>query len=257
MLLRRAGVKPRFEPIPSADEIAEAQDARLLTELSGTTGGDQHGSDGEHAVDERALRVATRLVETGNAERALARLIAATRRGATCAPREITRFEPSRKPEHAPAGKFTRNHRARDTVRGGRPKDAPPRKVNAHDPQHGRTNDAPRAFRPQAAPQGAPDRMQRSDGWVQFRVSWGQEQGADARRLLPMLCRRGNIRGTDIGAIDLRPSFSVVEVATRVAADFERATRRPDPRDPAILVRRESPSFGLSNRAPAGRQRPS
>jgi ATP-dependent RNA helicase DeaD len=99
--------------------------------------------------------------------------------------------------------------------------------------------------------------MERSDAWVQFRVSWGQEQGADARRLLPMLCRRGNIRGTDIGAIDLQPSFSVVEIATRVAADFERATRRPDPRDPAVVVRRESPSFGLSHRSPPGRHRPS
>jgi ATP-dependent RNA helicase DeaD len=55
-----------------------------------------------------------------------------------------------------------------------------------------------------------------------------------------MLCRRGNIRGTDIGAIKLAPSFSLVDVATRVAANFERATRRPDPRDPAIIVRRET-----------------
>jgi ATP-dependent RNA helicase DeaD len=258
MLLRRAGVKPRFEPIPSADEIAEAQDERLLSELSGSAGDDLEASDHEPAADERALRIATRLVETGKAERALAQLIAATRGGATCAPRDITHFEPSRPPQHAPAGKFARNHRARDTVRASRPKDAPPRKHNAHDARNGRPNDtSARSFLQQATPEAAPDRMHRSDAWVQFRVTWGQEQGADARRLLPMLCRRGNIRGTDIGAIDLRPSFSVVEVATHVAADFERATRRPDPRDPAIQVRRESPSFGFRHAPPPGRQRPS
>jgi ATP-dependent RNA helicase DeaD len=255
MLLRRAGVKPHFEPIPSADQIAEAQDERLLRELSGSTG-DEQDAEREHAVDERALRVATRLMESGNAERALAHLIAQTRGGATCAPREITHFEPNRQPQPGPAGKFSRNQRARDTVRGGRPKDAPPRKLNAHDARTVRPNEAPRGFRAPPVPEAAEDRIERSD-WVQFRVSWGQEQGADARRLLPMLCRRGNIRGTDIGAIDLRPSFSVVEVATRVAADFERATRRPDPRDPAILVRRESPSFGFPHRSPPGRHRPS
>jgi ATP-dependent RNA helicase DeaD len=96
------------------------------------------------------------------------------------------------------------------------------------------------------------------DGWVRFRVSWGQAQGADARRLLPMLCRRGNIRGSDIGAIELTPSFSLVEVATRVAADFERATQRPDPRDPAVVVRREmNDPMARQGGLPPRRQRPS
>jgi ATP-dependent RNA helicase DeaD len=74
---------------------------------------------------------------------------------------------------------------------------------------------------------------------VRFRVSWGQAEGADARRLLPMLCRRGKIRGSDIGAIELTPSFSFVDVSQRVALEFERATQRPDPRDPTVHVRRE------------------
>jgi hypothetical protein len=70
-----------------------------------------------------------------------------------------------------------------------------------------------------------------------------------------MLCRRGKIRGTDIGAIQLAPSFSLVDVALHVAADFERATRRPAPRDPAVEVRREHSGFSAP-RAGVGRARP-
>jgi ATP-dependent RNA helicase DeaD len=257
MLLKRAGVKVRFEPIPTAARIAEAQDERLLRELSGSGSDDDSTPERDHPVDERAQRVAARLVELGHAERALAHLLAETRRGATCAPREITHFEPNRPPQHPSAGKISRNHRARDTVRGLRPKDAPPRKAAHHEARNGRAHDASRGFRAPPPPYAAAQPLERGDGWVEFRVSWGQEQGADARRLLPMLCRRGNIRGTDIGAIDLQPSFSVVQVATRVAADFERATRRPDPRDPAVVVRRESPRLPFHHRSPPGRYRPS
>jgi hypothetical protein len=51
-----------------------------------------------------------------------------------------------------------------------------------------------------------------------------------------MLCRRGNIRGTDIGAIRVSRTTSTVEVAAHVARGFAEATREPDPRDPRVLV---------------------
>jgi hypothetical protein len=75
-----------------------------------------------------------------------------------------------------------------------------------------------------------------SDQWVPFRVSWGEAHGADARRLVAMLCRRGNIRGSDIGAIRVSRSSSIVEVAKAVAKGFEDAARAPDPRDPRVLI---------------------
>ena len=82
------------------------------------------------------------------------------------------------------------------------------------------------------------------DRWQAFRVSWGEAQGADARRLLAMLCRRGGIRGTDIGAIRVGARFSVVEIAAAVASSFEQATREPDPRDPRVFIERERPFAG-------------
>jgi ATP-dependent RNA helicase DeaD len=82
-----------------------------------------------------------------------------------------------------------------------------------------------------AAP--APDR-----GWVTFRVTWGGQHGADPRRLLAVACRRGNIRGSDVGAIRIEPSYSLLDVARDVAASFEERAGRPDPRDPRVQITR-------------------
>jgi ATP-dependent RNA helicase DeaD len=67
-------------------------------------------------------------------------------------------------------------------------------------------------------------------------VSWGEEHGADARRLVAMLCRRGRIRGTDIGAIRVQKHASEVDIAGNVASVFQAATRAPDPRDPLVTI---------------------
>jgi ATP-dependent RNA helicase DeaD len=72
-----------------------------------------------------------------------------------------------------------------------------------------------------------------------FQVTWGRQQGADPRRMLAMVCRRGEIRGRDVGAIEIEDRHSIVEVAESVADGFERAARRPDPREPKVLIRRE------------------
>src|ERR1700722_11988007 len=48
--------------------------------------------------------------------------------------------------------------------------------------------------------------------WVTFRVSWGGKHGADARRLLAVACRRGQIRGSDVGAIRVEATCSLIDV---------------------------------------------
>ena len=218
-LLKRAGVRHRFEPIPTAAAIAAAQDETLVGELSADANAGEAQPSDERRVGERALRIAARLVATNGAERALAVLIERLRTETVCAPREVSAFAPA--PARGPRGDAPRRGRPRDNLRAFRHTEP------VRDGSHGR-------------PPSRHHDDRASEGWVRFRVSWGQAQGADARRLLPMLCRRGNIRGSDIGAIELTPSFSLVDVATRVASAFERAARRPDPRDPRVLVRRES-----------------
>ena len=92
----------------------------------------------------------------------------------------------------------------------------------------------------------APDQRERREraptreGYTKFRVSWGTIYGADVRRLVAMICRRGNIEGRDIGAINLGKTSTVVEVASRVAEQFEQAASKPDPRDPRVMIRRWS-----------------
>jgi ATP-dependent RNA helicase DeaD len=248
-LLKRAGVRPRFEPIPSAESIQAAQDDRLLAELAGEPAADAPGTESQHEVDSHAQELAKKLVAMGRAEHALARLIERTREAGTCAPRDVTVLTPGPS-RHSGGSVAVQRSRPREAVRGKRPSDvrhAAPRLDAKHaGPRHDQAGPRHDHARPQQDEDG---------GWVRFRVSWGESQGADARRLLPMLCRRGKIRGTDIGAIQLAPSFSLVDVALHVAADFERATRRPDPRDPAVEVRREQGSFSAP-RPGVGRARP-
>ncbi len=102
-----------------------------------------------------------------------------------------------------------------------------------------------------------PGRRGAEGGFVAFRVSWGEEHGADPRRLVAMLCRRGQIRGSDIGAIRVGPRSSTVEVNRDVARKFAEATRAPDPRDPRVRV---APLAELAERqrerAPAERHKP-
>jgi len=75
--------------------------------------------------------------------------------------------------------------------------------------------------------------------FVPFRVSWGKQRGADARRLLAMVCRRGQVQGRDVGPIRVDRTFSIVGIDSSVAEAFERLAAQPDPQDPAVQIRRD------------------
>jgi ATP-dependent RNA helicase DeaD len=82
-------------------------------------------------------------------------------------------------------------------------------------------------------------RSQRSSksNWTRFQVSWGRNHGADPRRLLAVVCRRGGISSSDVGAITIGGHSSMVEVNPKLAQAFGRSASRPDPRDPRIKFR--------------------
>jgi ATP-dependent RNA helicase DeaD len=223
-LLQRARVKYRIEPIPTAAAIREAQDARWLAEL-------MQGETRE--VSERVQRQVQRIIEAGLTERALAQLIISARR-ASGEPREVTPLLPE-----APRGR-ERPGQQRDRFADRR--DNAPRERIDRDREPRRE----RVDRDQDRDQGGQ--------WVPFRVTWGEAHGADARRLVAMLCRRGNIRGSDIGAIRVSRTTSIVEVAAPVAEGFAAATREPDPRDPRVIV---TPVSGATGPGPERRERSS
>ncbi len=118
-------------------------------------------------------------------------------------------------------------------------------KAGLHGPTKARNVRAqppPRDDQPARGRRSTPDRRPvaptEDRGWVTFRVTWGGLHGADARRLLAVACRRGNIRGSDVGAIRVEPSYSLLDVARDAAAGFEAQAGRPDPRDPRVQITR-------------------
>ena len=69
------------------------------------------------------------------------------------------------------------------------------------------------------------------EGSVWFRASIGSRKNAEARWLLPMICRRGGIDKTEIGAIRVMDTTTEFEISARAAESFAVKIRRPDKED--------------------------
>jgi ATP-dependent RNA helicase DeaD len=70
-----------------------------------------------------------------------------------------------------------------------------------------------------------------AEGSVWFRAAIGRKKNAEARWLLPMICRRGGIDKRDIGAIRILDTTTEFEISERVAGSFAVKVRRPDKED--------------------------
>jgi ATP-dependent RNA helicase DeaD len=144
------------------------------------------------------LGTAERLLEGRDPKEVVARLLAKARPRSVCAPREI----------EVPMQPRTRE---RDRAHG------PDRPVRRE------------------APRRAP--AQRTEGFVSFVINWGSQQGANPKRLLAHICRRGGITGDRIGSIDVAPRGATFEVDRAVARAFATRARTPDRRDPHLIIR--------------------
>jgi ATP-dependent RNA helicase DeaD len=208
-MLRRARIEATWVAAPSAADVQRAADARLTAELTA-----------EGAPEPRLLVLADALLAARDARELVAMLLERAEHVGPCAPAEVTPIVPP-----AP--------RAAHTTPPARHNGAPDRR-------------APFGFRDRRAPEGAPPRRAPEGAraghapakapFVPFRINWGERHGADPRRLLALVCRRGGIRGSDVGAIHIGPVHSTFEVAAPVARDFARAAREPDARDPRIHI---------------------
>ena len=70
-----------------------------------------------------------------------------------------------------------------------------------------------------------------AEGSVWYRAAIGRRKNAEARWLLPMICRRGGIDKSDIGAIRIMDTTSEFEISARAAESFAVKIRRPDKED--------------------------
>lgn len=86
--------------------------------------------------------------------------------------------------------------------------------------------------------QSEPAVREAAPGFVRFTINWGERGGAAANRVLGHVCRRGQVRGHQVGTIEIGYDESSFDVAASVATRFEKLVRRPDPRDPRLRITR-------------------
>jgi ATP-dependent RNA helicase DeaD len=90
----------------------------------------------------------------------------------------------------------------------------------------GQDRTAPRESRPKSKP-----RESMGEGSMWFRAAIGRQKNAEARWLLPMICRRGGIEKNDIGAIKIYDANSEFEIAAGAVEKFLVMVKRPDKED--------------------------
>ena len=119
-----------------------------------------------------------------------------------------------------------------------------------------------------------PDRKRQGfEDTVWFRLNVGRKDNADARWILPLLCRRGHITKNEIGAIKIGQAETMFDIPRAAAARFAEALKRtaqddPDdgiiidalpgnPRDAARANKRgDGPNRPVEQRSGSGDRRP-
>lgn len=88
-----------------------------------------------------------------------------------------------------------------------------------------------RSERPRAKSGKSSPKHVMAEPTVWFRAAIGRRKNAEARWLLPMICRRGGIDKRDIGAIKVMDTTTEFEISERVADSFAAKVKRPDKED--------------------------
>ena len=88
---------------------------------------------------------------------------------------------------------------------------------------------------------------------IRFKINWGESNGADPKRILAHVCRRGGISSRDVGAIEIRRLNSCFDVAAAVADEFAARVEARDSRDPHLVIV-PFPRRGTTLREPAARE---
>ncbi|QDU68126.1 DEAD/DEAH box helicase [Engelhardtia mirabilis] len=209
-LLRDAGIDVEWRPIPSADDVRRVVEERAR-EATAKALAEAPTPTEEQLVDARAMLE----------DREPAELVAVL----------LQMARPSKSPDARDIGQADNDSDDRGTLRPQRRNDgrAPFQREDRQSFQH----DAHR---------GAPKDT------VSFRINWGFAAGANPKRLLAHICRRGDVQGREVGAIRLQAHFSTFEITSGAAQAFEGRARERDERDPHLKIQRDFPSRRPVNR---------
>lgn len=85
---------------------------------------------------------------------------------------------------------------------------------------------------------------------VWFRVSAGRKDQAEARWLLPLICRAGHVTKNEVGAIRILPSESQVEIAAAAADRFAAAVAKEGTGEDGVTITRLVGEPAAPNRGP-------
>ena len=256
MLLSRAKVKIDWREVPSAAQVekvlAKRERRRLRTALD--TAPAPSASDVVYAAS------LLEELDDGGVATLVAQLIDLARPRGQAAARKLDRIEPLRA-----APSRVRDSYDRAPVGNGQAARGRAGEDRRADARHGARNDSPRSDRRDAprserydsrrevrsdAPRDGYDARgdarpsygdRREQGGVHFEINWGHRSGATPQRLLAVLCRRGNVSGRMIGAIEIDVHSTSFEVAGDVAREFAYNVAMPDSRDPHLSIRRFRP----------------
>jgi len=103
-----------------------------------------------------------------------------------------------------------------------------------------------RSAEPRSKPRKSSARHEMAEGGVWFTANIGRRKNAEARWLLPMICRRGGIEKQEVGSIRILDTVTEFEISDRVAISFAAKVRRPDKED---NIRIEPRADGAQNAA--------
>jgi ATP-dependent RNA helicase DeaD len=191
LLLNLAGIDASWGTAPTAEEIRKLDQERML----------QDALFAEETTDDDLVLARALLAERSAED--IAAALARLYRARLPSPEDI--LDPGQG-----------NSRSRDDR--GREKDGRTPRADAHPAR-------PRSKAGSSSPR------QDMEGSVWFRASIGRQKNAEARWLLPMICRRGGIDKHDIGAIRILDTTTEFEISERAADSFAVKIRRPDKED--------------------------
>jgi ATP-dependent RNA helicase DeaD len=205
-MLQAARIEVSWQPVPQPEKVQKA----LLKEARR----EMHGRLAEEAPTEAQLMYAKQLIEDRDATHVIATLL------------EMAKTKPPREPM-AVVGldPFAEDRSKR---KGGRSDPRRDAYSTAKEGTGGSRNGPPR--------KGA---LRDAGGFTRFVVTWGEQKGATPSRILSHICRRGGLESSQVGAIQISTKSSTVDIARDEADAFETRARRPDKRDPGIMIHRE------------------
>jgi ATP-dependent RNA helicase DeaD len=192
LLLNLAGIDAVWGTAPTADEIRKLDQERMLKDTLFA----------EETTPEDLVLARAMLAERSPED--IAAALARLYRARLPSPEDIL--------DAGQSGGRSRDDRGRE--KGGKP----PRGED-------------RDYGPRAKPGKSSPRHAMAEGSVWFRAGIGRKKNAEARWLLPMICRRGGIDKHDIGAIRIMDTTTEFEISKAAAESFAFKIKRPDKED--------------------------